>query len=68
MVLCENPERMSKDKIGNYITTLSIDYVRKIAIASVLATSAISFIEPDSLITIWEEAKMLNSKGAQDVQ
>mgnify|MGYP002521915741 CR=1 FL=1 len=68
MVLCENPERMSKDKIGNYITTLSIDYVRQIAIAAVLATSAISFIEPDSLITIWEEAKMLNSKGAQDVQ
>lgn len=61
MVLCENPERMSKEKIGNYVTTLSIDVVRRIAIASVLATSAISFIDPDSLIAIWEEAKSLNS-------
>lgn len=61
MVLCENPERMSKDRIGNYVTTLSIDAVRKIAVASVLATSAISFIEPDSLMTVWEAAKSLNS-------
>ena len=61
MVLCENPERMSKDKIGNYVTTLSIDTVREIAIASVLATSAISFIDPDSLMAIWKEAKSLNS-------
>lgn len=61
MVLCENPERMSKDRIGNYVTTLSIDAVRKIAVASVLATSAISFIEPDSLMTVWEIAKSLNS-------
>ena len=61
MVLCENPERMSKDRIGEYITTLSMDTVRKLAIASVLATSAIAFIEPESLINVWEAARSLNS-------
>ena len=46
MVLCENPERMSKDRIGAYITTIPDYYMRKIAIANLLATSALSFIDP----------------------
>lgn len=61
MVLCENPERMSKSKVGSYITTLNQNYIKRIAIASVLASSAISFIDPDSLISIWKEAKSLNT-------
>lgn len=60
MVLCENPERMSKDKVGAYITTLSDEYMRDIAVASILASSAISFINPDDLIAIWEKALSLN--------
>ena len=61
MVLCENPERMSKTKIGDYITTLNHGYIKRIAIASVLASSAISYIDPESLISIWKEAKSLNT-------
>lgn len=64
MVLCENPQRMSKDKVGDYITTLSSEYMSKIAIADLLATSAISFINPDLLITIWEKAASLNRSVA----
>ena len=60
MVLCENPERMSKDKIGAYITTLSDGYMRDIAVASILASSAISFVSPDDLVSIWEKALNLN--------
>jgi len=44
MVLCENPEKMSKSKIGKFITKLSDDYMRKIAMANLIATSAISFL------------------------
>ena len=61
MVLCENPQRMSKDKLGNYITTLSNEYMSKVAVANLLASSAISFIDPDVLLTVWQKALMLNA-------
>lgn len=70
MVLCENPERLSKTKIGRYITRLSDDYMRQIAEASLLATSAISFLDMDLLHEIWERAVEFNSNcgGALYVQ
>jgi len=61
MVLCENPERMSKERIGEYITTLSDEYMAEIASAYLLATSAISFISPDVLIALWQRASALNA-------
>ena len=63
MVLCENPERMSKEKLGQYITTLSEPVMARIAAASLLATSAISFLTPDSLVSLWKQARLLNAAG-----
>lgn len=64
MALCENPERMSKERIGNYLTTIPEEYMTKIAIANLLATSAISFVEPDLLMSVWLEATSLNAVTA----
>lgn len=61
VVICENPERMSKDKIGKYITTLSAEYMKEIAAASMLATSVISFLDFQTLSEVWEKAVRLNS-------
>ncbi len=61
MVLCENPERMSKSNIGQYITKLSDTYMQKIAVASLLATSAVSFLETETLIAVRDRAIALNS-------
>jgi Growth inhibitor len=61
MVLCENPERMSKDKLGKHITTLSGEYMKKITEANLLATSAIAFLDFESLASIWEKATALNT-------
>lgn len=61
MVLCENPERMSKSKLGQYITTLSNDYMAKVAAANLLASSAISYIDPDVLLSLWQQAISLNT-------
>lgn len=61
MVLCENPERMSKERLGNYLTSLSKEYMSKIAIANLLATSAISFIDPETLISVWHKASAINA-------
>lgn len=60
MVICENPEKMSKEKVGKYITTLPEEYMKKIAIANLMATSAISFLDKDSLIFVWEKAVQMN--------
>lgn len=64
VVQCENPERMSKSRIGAYITTLPNKYMRQIAVASLLATSAISYLDEELLISVWEKAVALNN-GAQ---
>lgn len=61
MVLCENPERMSKDRLGNYLTTIPAQYMSKVAIANLLASSAISFIDPDVLLSVWQKAIALNA-------
>lgn len=61
LVLCENPERMSKEKIGDYITTLSGEYMEQIATAGLLASSVISFLTEKKLMEIWRLANSLNS-------
>ncbi len=61
IVLCENPERMSKERIGDYITSLPDEYMAEVACASILASSAISFLNPDILITLWQKAVSLNA-------
>lgn len=64
MVLCENPERMSKDRVGQYITTLSHGYMSQIATANLLATAAIAYLDMDGLLSVWKQAASLNSIAA----
>lgn len=61
MVLCENPERMSKERVGRYITTLSDEYMKQIAEANLLATGAIAYLDVEALLLIWKRAMALNS-------
>jgi hypothetical protein len=61
MVLCENPERMSKDRLGRYVTTLSAPFMGQVAAASILASSAIAFLDFDDLREIWLQARSLNA-------
>lgn len=61
MVLCENPECISKSKLGKYITTLSNEYMKNIAEAYILATSVISFLPPEAFKSVWRKASALNA-------
>ena len=61
MVLCENPERMSKERIGSYITRLPDEYISRVAAANLLASSAIAFLEPDVLLALRQQAVTLNA-------
>ena len=60
IVLCENPERMSKNRIIKYITKLSDDDMKRVTEASLLATSAISYLDVESVLRIWRAAVRLN--------
>ena len=61
MVLCENPDSVSKERLGMYITTLSDEYMREIAKASILSSSVISYLDIDILMSIWKKAVDLNA-------
>ena len=61
IVLCENPERMSKERIGNYITSLDNEQMALVVEAFILATSAISFLKEDALLEIYNKAISLNA-------
>ena len=67
MVLCENPERMSKEKVGRYITTLSHEQMKQIVSAFILATSAIAFLDRDLLMSLWERSICLNDNYLERV-
>lgn len=60
MVLCENPQRMSRQKIIKKITRLDDDAMRAIAMASALASASIGFLSYDELMSTWKRAKKLN--------
>lgn len=60
VLLCENPERLSKERIGVYITTLTDQQMGLVARASLLATAAIAFLNPYDLLEIRDRAIELN--------
>lgn len=64
VALCEGPERLSKDKIGFYITTLSKNDMKRIAKASLLATGAVSFLSQTEILDTWRASVVLNSGAA----
>lgn len=60
VVLCENPTVMSKKKCGEFLTKIPDSYMSRIAIGSVIATSAISFIDQEALQELWHKCVSLN--------
>lgn len=60
MVICENPVSVSKDKLGIYITKLPSSYMAKIAIANLLATSALDLLDQDTFREIKRKSAKLS--------
>lgn len=60
VILCENPERVSKQRVGMYLTTLSSEQMKAVVAASLLATSAISFMDELTLRAVYNRAVKLN--------
>ncbi len=60
VVICENPKCISKEKLGVYITTLPNEYMKQIAVAHLIATSALSYLDWNALVGVWQKAVNLN--------
>ena len=60
MVLCENPKTISKHKIGQYLTSLPNEYMKQVAEAQILASSAISFLSKEDVLGVWQKAAEFN--------
>ena len=64
VALCEGPERLAKDKLGFYITTLSNQDMKKIARARMRATAVVAFLDPDESLESWRKSVALNAQCA----
>ncbi len=64
MVICENPVSVSKDRLGNYITKLPREYMVKIAVASLLATSALDPLDFEVFQAVKQQSEKLNMAAA----
>ena len=55
IALCENPETVSKEMVGKYITTVPLNLMNRIAIAIIRSIPVISFLNFDEVADIWSK-------------
>ena len=60
IVLCENPQQMSKQRILKMVTRLDTEAMKKIAVGNLLSSSAIAFLSEQELLQAWRKARRLN--------
>ncbi len=59
LVLCENPQRMSKSRLLKYLGTLEEEDIKSIAIGNILSSSAIALLSEEELLNVWKESKRI---------
>lgn len=59
LVLCENPQRMSKSRLLKYLGALEEEDIKSIAIGSILSSSAIALLSEEELLDVWKESKRI---------
>ena len=64
IVLCENPQTISKTNLGSYITRLPREVMKEVAIAQLIATPAISYLDTNEMLKVWTISKRLNELAA----
>ena len=61
MVLCENPQCIPKSMLGRYITHLDDETISRIAVAQLVSSSGIAFVDYTTLISTWESMIRMNA-------
>jgi mRNA interferase MazF len=59
MALCENPETISKEMMGEYITSIPNKYMALIARALMLSVPIISYLDQDEMRNVWFETSYM---------
>ena len=59
IVLCENPQRMSKSRLLKYLGALEEEDIKSIAIGNILSSSAIALLSEEELLNVWKESKRI---------
>lgn len=59
LVLCENPQRMSKSRLLKYLGALEEEDIKSIAIGNILSSSAIALLSEEELLNVWKESKRI---------
>ena len=59
LVLCENPQRMSKSRLLKYLDALEEEDIKNVAIGNVLSSSAIALLSEEELLDVWKESKRI---------
>lgn len=59
LVLCENPQRMSKSRLLKYLGALEEEDIKNIAIGNILSSSAIALLSEEELLDVWKESKRI---------
>ena len=55
MVLCENPQSISKSSLGVFISHLRNEEMTRISIAIMIAYSVMSFLDVRTIVDMWEQ-------------
>jgi len=61
MVLCENPQSVPKASLGKFISRLDDRTIARIAVAQLVASSGIAYVDYQTLIAAWERSIRLNA-------
>lgn len=59
LVLCENPQRMSKSRLLKYLGALEEEDIKSIAIGNILSSSAIALLSEEELLDVWKDSKRI---------
>lgn len=62
LVLCENPQRMSKSRLLKYLGALEEEDIKSVAVGNILSSSAIALLSEEELLNVWRESKKIQRR------
>ena len=60
MVLCENPQCIPKTMLGRFVSHLDDGTIARIAVAQMVSSSGVGFMDLSALIKAWETSVRMN--------
>ena len=60
MVLCENPQCIPKTMLGKWITRLDDEAIAEIAVAQMISSTGIAYVDFRTLVSTWESSVRMN--------